>query len=204
MKKKISIIILTVLLPITTWAQNNSKKMEQMNTNKTLVTFFSRAGENYGVGYIEKGNTHIIAEMIADETGGDIFLIDPKIPYPKEYDKCTEIAKQELKAKARPEIKNDIDIKNYDIIFIGYPNWWGDMPMPVYTFIEKHNWLNKIIITFCTLEGIELSDTENKLKATCKGANVLKGLAIRGSVAQNSQMQARQDVKDWLKKIKLK
>ena len=172
-----------------------------MSTKKTLVAFFSRAGENYAVGHIEKGNTHIIAEMIAAEVGGDLFLIESVTPYPEDYTECTEVAKRELNAKARPAIKGDIKAEDYDIIFIGYPNWWGDMPMPVYTFIEKYSWQGKTVIPFCTHEGSGLSGTENKLKTACQGATVLKGLAVRGATAQNAQDQAKESVKNWLNKL---
>lgn len=194
-------ILLVGLLPITSCAQTNQRKEQNMKEKKILVAFFSRAGENYAVGRIEKGNTHIIAEMIAAETDGDLFHIEPVTPYPDDYTECTEVAKQELNVKARPAIKGDIKVEDYDIIFIGYPNWWGDMPMPVYTFIEKHSWQGKTVIPFCTHEGSGLSGTENKLKAACKGATVLKGLAVRGATAQNAQAQAKESVKNWLNKL---
>lgn len=195
-------ILLVGLLPITSCAQTNQRKEQNMKEKKILVAFFSRAGENYAVGHIEKGNTHIIAEMIAVETDGDLFHIEPVTPYPDDYTECTEVAKQELNVKARPAIKGDIKVEDYDIIFIGYPNWWGDMPMPVYTFIEKHSWQGKTVIPFCTHEGSGLSGTENKLKAACKGATVLKGLAVRGATAQNAQAQAKESVNNWLGKLK--
>ena len=195
-------ILLVGLLPITSCAQTNQRKEQNMKEKKILVAFFSRAGENYAVGHIEKGNTHIIAEMIAAETDGDLFHIEPVTPYPDDYTECTEVAKQELNVKARPAIKGDIKVDDYDIIFIGYPNWWGDMPMPVYTFIEKHSWQGKTVIPFCTHEGSGLSGTENKLKAACKGATVLKGLAVRGATAQNAQAQAKESVNNWLGKLK--
>lgn len=172
-----------------------------MNTKKMLITYFSRKGENYAVGHIEKGNTQIIAEMIASETGGGLFHIEPVKPYPKNYDQCTSVARKELMEKARPEIQNDIQTEDYDIIFIGFPNWWGDMPMPVYTFIERHNWTGKTFIPFCTHEGSGLSDIEEKLKKACKGAAVVKGLAVHGTTAQHQQEQARQSVKNWLNPI---
>lgn len=195
-------ILLVGLLPITSCAQTNQRKEQNMKEKKILVAFFSRAGENYAVGHIEKGNTHIIAEMIAAETDGDLFHIEPVTPYPDDYTECTEVAKQELNVKARSAIKGDIKVEDYDIIFIGYPNWWGDMPMPVYTFIEKHSWQGKTVIPFCTHEGSGLSGTENKLKAACQGATVLKGLAVRGATAQNAQAQAKESVNNWLGKLK--
>lgn len=200
MKKSFILILTTALLlsAMASCAQTSEKKSQNMKTEKTLVAFFSRNGENYAVGHIEKGNTHIVSEMIAAETGGDLFHIDPVTPYPDDYQKCTEMAKSEQEGNARPSIKGDIAVEDYDVVFIGYPNWWSDMPMPVYTFIEKHNWQGKTVIPFCTHEGSGLSDTEQKLKAACKGATVLKGLAVRGSHAQNKQEQTLQNVKNWL------
>lgn len=129
-----------------------------------LVVFFSRTGENYAVGNIEKGNTHIVAEIIAKEIGGKLFRIETVKPYPDEYKACVEVAKAEKENNTRPEVKGDVKVENYDIIFLGYPNWWGDMPMAVYTFIEKHNWNGKTVVPFCTHEGSGLSGTERKLK----------------------------------------
>lgn len=108
------------------------------------------------------------------------------------------MAQQELNSNARPAIKRDIDIENFDVVYIGYPIWWGNMPMPLYTFIEKHNWQGKTVVPFCTHEGSGLTDTENKLKKACEGATILKGLAVRGATAQNSQDKTRKAVKNWL------
>lgn len=193
------ITVLAALLPFTACSQTPTEKESNMEVEKTLVVFFSRAGENYSVGNIEKGNTHIIAEMVAEETGGVLFQIEPVKAYPENYKECTEVAKEEADSNARPAIKGDVAIEDYDVIYIGYPNWWGDMPMPVYTFIEKHDWHGKSVVPFCTHEGSGLSDTENKLKTTCIGATVRKGLAIRGEIVQNSREQARKAVTNWLK-----
>lgn len=190
--------MLTSLFPFTSQAQN---KLEKMKTEKVLVAFFSRAGENYAVGYIEKGNTHIVAEMIAEETGGTLFHIEPVTPYPEDYTECTQVAKKEKNENARPAVKGDIKVEDYDVIFIGYPNWWGDMPMAVYTFIEKHDWTGKTVVPFCTHEGSGLSGTERKLKNACQGATVLKGLAIRGNTAQNARTQAKQILTKWLENL---
>lgn len=190
--------LLTAILPTASQAQNNKKDMEQ---KKVLVAFFSRAGENYAVGNIEKGNTHIVAEMIAEETGADLFHIEPVTPYPEDYTECTEVSKRELNNRARPAVKGDAAVEDYDVVFIGYPNWWGDMPMPVYTFIEKHTWQGKTVVPFFTHEGSGLSDTEAKLRTACTGATVLKGLALRGATAQNRQAEARESVRNWLDKL---
>ena len=194
----IFLMMLTAVLPVTSCSQNKTSNAGNMESRKTLVVFFSRTGENYAVGNIKKGNTHIIAEMIAEETDGTLFQVEPLKAYPANYTKCTEVAKQEMESKARPAIKGDVAVEDYDVIYIGYPTWWGDMPMPVYTFIEKHNWQGKTVVPFCTHEGSGLSDTEYKLKKACEGATILKDLAIRGTTAQKSQEQALKTVINWL------
>lgn len=165
---------------------------------KSLVVVFSRADENYSVGYITKGNTMILAEMIASKTGSDLFEIQPAKKYPADYDTCIDIAKKELNAKARPEILKDVEISEYDTIFFGYPIWWGDLPMCFYTFIEAHDWNGKKIIPFCTHEGSGLAGTERNLKRALKGAEIMKGLAVRGSTAQNDKSGAERAIDSWL------
>lgn len=207
MMEKIFSLICAVAFSVcgmTSCAQGvKSDKAENMENRKILVAYFSRTGENYGVGNISKGNTCIIADMIAAETGGETFEIKPVKAYPDEYQACVDIARTEKDTDSRPEIQEDIRIEDYDIIFLGYPNWWGDMPMPVYTFLEKHDWSGKTVIPFCTHEGSGLSGTEDKIRQTCKGATVTSGLAVRGSTAQNSQPEARKSVESWLKKLNL-
>lgn len=177
-------------------------KTEQMSQNqKKLVVFFSHTGENYGVGYIKKGNTHIVADMIADASGADVFEIVPEKGYPKDsYDECVEIAKKELESKARPAVKGDVAVEDYDVVFIGYPQWWGEPPMCVYTFIEKHDWKGKKVIPFVTHEGSGMGSTDRKIAKACKGADVAigKGLAIEGTVAQKQQDEARKRVDSWI------
>ncbi len=203
MKK--SMYVLALLL-IAAWqatrAQNDLKMTTEANAGgKVLVAFFSHKGENYGVGRIEKGNTHIVAEAIAAETGGALFEIVPQRDYPESYDACTEAAKREQAAQARPALVSDAAVEAYDVIFIGYPNWWGDMPMPVYTFIEKHDWSGKRVIPFCTHEGSGLSGTERRIAELCEGAAVGKGLSLRGATAQNSPDRVRQAVRTWLERL---
>ena len=198
----IAALLLAVSLPAFTHAQNTLVKERDMNTKKILVAFFSRTGENYAVGRIEQGNTHIVAEMIASATGGTLFRIEPATPYPDDYRACTEIAQREKRSKARPALVGEIAAEEYDVIFLEYPNWWGDLPMCVYTFLEQHDWQGKVVIPFCTHEGSGLSDTENRLRTTCRGASVLNGLAVRGSVAQNEREKARKQVLEWLKRLK--
>lgn len=170
--------------------------------SKILVAFFSRADENYDVGYIEKGNTHIIADMIVEEVGADSFEIVRITPYPKEYKACTDEAKAEQNTNARPELTAEVNnFSDYDTVFLGYPNWWGDMPMPVYTFLESYDFSGKTVIPFCTHAGSGLSGTVETLKSKLGNATVLDGLAIAGTTAQNNQDEAKQSVLSWLEEL---
>lgn len=166
---------------------------------RILVAYFSRADENTGgVGYIEKGNTRILAEMAADITKGDLFEIKTVKPYPKEYRPATEVAKQEKENNERPEINGPLpDMSQYDVIFLGYPIWWSDLPMGVYTFLEKENFAGKTIIPFCTHEGSGIGNTERFIAETTK-AKVLPGLEMRGKKAQTQQAEARKDMEKWV------
>lgn len=171
-----------------------------MNTHKVLVAYFSRVGEQYGVGSISEGNTAIVAKIIAEKTGGDLFEIKVvNDNYPKGYNELTEYAKKELQQGARPEIIGKVDdFSQYDTVFIGFPVWWGDKPVPVYTFMESYNFNGKNIVPFCTHEGSGFCGTQGMDKT---GAKVLKGLAMYGHVAQNDKAQAEKLVSDWLKDL---
>ena len=145
---------------------------------KSIVIVYSRADENYGVGNITVGNTMKLAQIIAEKTGSEIFEVKPAKEYPADYDSCIDVAKKEQNANARPAILEDKDISEYDTIYFGYPIWWGDIPMCMYTFVEAHDWNGKTVIPFCTHEG---SGT------LMKGANVKTATPVRGTTAQNDR-----------------
>ena len=167
---------------------------------KNLVIIFSRADENYTVGYIEKGNTMILAEMIAKKTNSELFEVKPAKKYPADYDTCIDIAKREQNQNARPKILEDKDISEYDTIFLGYPVWWGDIPMCLYTFIEGHDWNGKKIIPFCTHEGSGSGRTDRTLKNLMKGAEIQRAFAMAGHTAQNNRASAEKEIQKWLEK----
>ena len=157
-----------------------------------LVVFYSRADENYFSGsyrYISVGNTEKVANMIAETAGADLFKIEQKVPYAADYDTCIAQAKKDLQAKARPELVSVPDsLEDYDEIYLGYPNYWGDMPMAVYTFLENFDWNGKVIHPFCTHEGSGLSGTEGRIRNACKGATVTSGLAIQGGMVDHARL----------------
>lgn len=121
-------------------AQPASQDPAQSTGSKTLVLYFSRTGEQYTVGVIEKGNTAVVAEMIAEKTGADIFEILPADDhYPMTYKELTDAAKREQTENARPAYAGTLpDLSQYDTIFIGAPVWWGDWPMIMYTDFENN------------------------------------------------------------------
>ena len=164
----------------------------------SLVVYFSHIGENYNVGYIEEGNTAIVAKMIAEKSGADLFELVPIEAYPEGYDECCDVALAEQDEGARPAFEGDVDIAPYKTIYLGYPIWWGDLPMCLYTFLEAHDWAGKVIRPFCTHAGSGLADTVDEIQSTCSGASVEQGLAIVGKTAQNSRDEARSTVEAWL------
>jgi flavodoxin len=165
-----------------------------------LVAYFSQAGEQYDVGVVEKGNTQIVAEMIADETDADLFHIERKAAYPSKLSELLDEAQDEQKNSARPELAAAVDSwDDYDTIFLGYPIWWGDMPMPIYTFLESYDFTGKTVIPFDTNGGSGLADTVNAITKACPGATVKDGLAVSGKEAQTQQDKAKSEVQNWLK-----
>jgi putative lipoprotein len=183
----------------------NTETFEEVYTENTsdgtniLVAYFSRADENYNVGTVEVGNTQIVAEYIAEQVGADSFHIETVTPYPADYDDCCDVAKQELANNARPEISGSVkNMDSYDIVFLGYPIWWGDMPMAVYTFMESYDFSDKVVIPFNTHEGSGESGTYSAISSALPNAQVLDGMAIQGKEAQEFNSDTQQAVRSWL------
>jgi len=170
--------------------------------SRILVVYFSRTGEQYTVGVIDHGNTAIVAEMIADETGADLFEILPEDDhYPMTYAELTDVAKIEQNEKARPAYAGEVpDISQYDTVFIGAPVWWGDWPMIMYTFFEENAeaLAGKNLVPFSTHEGSGLSGFDKKLSSAIPGSTVLEGLSTRGNDCQNQQDSVRETVNEWI------
>ena len=125
-----------------------------------------------------------------------MFEIDTVNPYPIDYNECIAVAKDELHKKARPDLKNYLDsISDYDVIYLGYPCWWGLPPMAVFTFLEHYDWSGKIIRPFSTHEGSGLGGSISQIKKACPNATVKAGLAIHGADAARSEAA----VINWLK-----
>jgi len=171
------------------------------DAGKALVVFFSRAGENYNVGVVSKGNTAFIAEYIISLTGADSFEIVPVIPYTDNYKEMTELATKEKNEKARPAIKDlPESIDAYDTVFIGGPVWWGEPPMILHTFIEAYPSLgDKTLIPFGTHEGSGVNNYTTMLKTQFPQARIMKVFGLRGTEARKDEAKA--SVESWLEEI---
>ena len=206
MKKLLAVILILIMTVPMALAE------ETLSEPRILVAYLSRAGENYNVGtvkegsasaayagYIEKGNTAILAEVIAEATGGDLFAISTVTPYPDDYATMLQAAQDEINADARPELAGTVEnMDDYDIIFIGYPIWHGKMPQAIYTFLESYDLTGKTVIPFNTHEGSGQSGTQQVIANALPGSTVLQGLAVRGKTAQEDPEQTQALVNEWL------
>ena len=199
MKKALTLLIAIVLI------MYGIPGTAESSFSRILIVCFSRAGENYNVGKIEKGNTEKLAEIIMEQTGGDLFRIETVIPYPESYDETLDIATREYQNNERPELTGQVENwEDYDIVFLGYPIWWAGLPMALHTFMESYDWQGKTVIPFNTHEGSGQAGTQQVIEDKLSGATVLQGLAVRGSKAQNDAEGTAADVAAWLKELGLK
>lgn len=168
--------------------KKEGKTMRSVKANKVLVVYFSHSG-----------NTRVLAEQIHELAGGDIFELVPAAPYPAEYDAVVEQAKRELQAEFKPKLKGLPDLKSYDVVFIGSPNWWNTFAGPVRTFLSGNDLGGKTVVPFITHGGSGLGRMPADVARLCPKAKVAEGLAVWGNDVKN----ARGDVAAWLRRIKL-
>jgi flavodoxin len=165
---------------------------------KSLIAYYSRKGNNDvggGVKGLQVGNTEVAARIIQKLMGCDSFKIEPVKAYPVGYDETTRVAQREQRQNARPEITGCVgNMDEYDVVFLGYPNWWGTMPMPVFTFLEAYDFSGKTIVPFCTHGGSGMGHSESDIRKLCPTAKVAKGLAIQGESVQ----KAEGEISGWL------
>lgn len=210
MKKLLTYILLLALLIPSAMAEEAAPHV--------LVVYLSRAGENYNVGihregsasaayagYIEKGNTAMMAAAIAELTGGDLFEITTVTPYPEDYTSMLRLAQEEIDTDARPILSANVEnMADYGVVFIGYPIWHGRMPQAIYTFIESHDLTGKTVIPFNTHEGSGQSGTQRVIENALPDSTVLQGLAIQGKVAQEDKDRTRALIEPWLEGMNMK
>jgi len=171
------------------------------DNGKILVVYFSRTGENYNVGNVEVGNTAMVASYIKDYLNADSFEIVPVEKYPDSYDECTNLASKEKDDNARPQIEGKIEnFDSYDTVFVGYPIWWGDLPMIMYTFMEDYDFNGKNVIPFNTHEGSGNAGTYDTIQSKLPNAKVnTNGLALDGKTARSDD--GKTQTLDWLKEL---
>lgn len=191
MKRTLSILLMAaaslILMEAATQMSFAQEESNMLKKKKILVAYFSHTG-----------NTREIANQIRNRAGGDIFEIKTVVPYTNEYDALTKQARRELDSDFRPELQSRVEnIDSYDVIFIGYPNWWGTYPMAVKTFLSEYDFSEKTIIPFCTHEGSMLGRSVSDLKGMCPKSTILEGLEVRGSSVKTAQDK----VASWLKKL---
>ena len=150
----------------------------------TLIAYFSWSG-----------NTEQVAQLIQEATGGDLFEIVPATPYTDDYDELLDIARQEQSDGARPELAAQVENwGRYDTVFVGYPNWWSDAPMVVYTFLESYDWTGKTLIPFNTSASGGFGRSLDNLPESAAGATILEGL----SFTERTLADAQSEVPAWL------
>lgn len=205
MKQKIiSLALMFVALVTTACGQNQAetKSNDKPMNQKILTVFFSMKGETIMPGgrieKLDKGNTHVCAEFIQKAVGGDLFEIETTKTYSEDHFKMIYEAKEEMDNGEKAQPKRWLEnLESYDVIFVGYPIWWGTYPPIINTFLEHYDLTGKTIIPFCTSEGSGLLNTVSELQTVCKGATVKpEALHIRGSKARQSQ----EEVAEWAKK----
>ena len=182
--------------------------------SKTLVVWFSRVGITPFEDGVDAessasinirdgelvGNMQYLAEFVAEETGGDLFQIITEREYPVAYRDTTDLAKEEQNNDERPALSSHVeDMDQYDVIFLGYPNWWGTLPQAVMTFLEEYDFTGKTIVPFCSHGGSRLGRGPQDIAALCPGAELLDGLAVSGSAVSGAQA----DVQEWLNGLNL-
>lgn len=156
---------------------------------KSLVVYFSWSG-----------NTESVAQEIAAQTGADVFKIEPQEPYTDDYDELLDIAQEEQRNSARPAIAGSIEnLDSYEVIYLGFPNWWGDMPMILYTFLEEYDLSGKTVAPFVTSGGSGFSNTVSAMKSLEPEADFIDGLSLGSSAAA----EPADSVGSWLEDIGL-
>ena len=155
----------------------------------TLIAYFSWSG-----------HTERMAQIIAEQTGGALFEIEPAVPYTDDYDTLLDIARQEQADHARPELASQVeDWGDYDVVFVGYPDWWSDAPMLIYSFLESYDWDGKTLIPFCTSGGSGFGRSLNQLPDSAPGAEILEGLHVSGGNVDG----ASEEIAAWLDGLNL-
>lgn len=197
-----------------TIGEQGSNEPNQGNNDgeKILIAYFTRVGNTNFDESVDavssaslhrlegtlKGNTQLIAEMIQNTVGGDVFLITTADKYPADYDEVVDFAEEEQDKNNHPSLSAHVEnMADYDTIFLGFPNWWYDMPMAIYSFLEEYNFSGKTVVPFNTSGGSGFSDSIRTLREMLPDSTILNGFTVRDSRAT----EAQDDVLEWLSEL---
>ncbi|QYK65469.1 MULTISPECIES: flavodoxin [Paenibacillus] len=196
MKNLLSFSLVLIIAFTLTACGNNTTTDSEEGTQTTTVSDLDITNQKILVAYFSiSGNTEIIANQIQESVGGDIFKIETAAPYPADYDDLTDQAQQEQNDNFRPELANQVDnMDSYDVIFLGYPNWWGTIPMALFTFLEENDLSGKKIVPFTTHDGSGFGRSISDIEKLSPEATIVEGFSVRGKSADSSQ----EDVSEWL------
>ena len=183
-------VILSIVLVFMMAANVGMAAETQSGKSRILVAYFSWSG-----------NTREIAKSIQKRVGGDLFEIVPATSYPTDYNACLDQSADELKRQHRPPLKSHVsNMKQYDVVFLGYPNWWATIPMPVASFLEEYDFSGKTIVPFCSHGGGRLGQSVSAIAKLCPRARILDPLSIHYGGGQTLQ----DDIATWLRRIGIK
>lgn len=201
MKKKIlTTLFLALSVTVLVACGNNESERQANGESQSNANNQSIEGNSLVAYFSYSGNTETMAETIAENTNSDTFKIETTTAYPADVDDTIDLARDEQDEEARPELKNSLDnLADYDVIFLGYPIWWGTLPMGVFTFLDENDFNGKTIIPFATHEGSVLGSSVEDIRENTNGATVLEGLSIQGSEIDASEAE----VIDWLNQLNL-
>jgi flavodoxin len=203
MKKLISLILVSLCITVIAGAQT------QTGSGKILIAYFTQPENTPGVDAVsgssvqisggqKTGNVELVAKMIQEKTGGELFAIKTQNQYPQTHNALTDYAKKELEDRRKPRLATHVpNINEYDIVFIGYPIWWYTLPMAMYSFLDEYDFSGKTIIPFCVHGGSRFADTIKRIAEQEPRAKMLEGF----TVSRNSVARSERDVTSWLRKI---
>lgn len=187
MKKIFLIPVLVMVCAVNAYAQKNSGSDSAVSSPRILVAYFSMSG-----------NTRLIAQDIQRMTGGDIFEIKAVGEYGPDFDSAVEQAREELRNGARPELRAKVaDMQDYDVVFVGFPNWVGTMPMAVFSFLEQYDFTGKILVPFCTHGTGGIGNTISDLKKLNLDAEIREHIDFY----RNDVKNAEEPVRNWLREL---
>lgn len=195
----------TVTPPEGGWQNPSDDTNRPTYENANILVVYFSVPDNVSNSYVEingeqLGNTQYMAYVIQENTGANIFRILPETPYPTNHSALLQVAQEEKRTNARPAIKDEIEnFGQYDVVFVGYPNWNADLPMILYTFFDTYDFSGKTIVPFNTHGGSGFSGTREMIARLEPNATMLEGL----SISRNSIQNGEQTIVSWIERIGL-